>query len=1131
MKSVVSSCAFFLFATLIVCAQNGVNDWENPHVIGKNKEPGHASFIPFPGAVGALDQSDQSSPYYQSLNGVWKFNWVRKPADMPGDFFKSSFDASSWDDIDVPGNWQLMGYGIPIYMNITHPFVPADPPRIPHHYNPVGSYLRAFSIPDAWDGRRILLHFDGVQSAFYVWVNGKEVGYSQDSMTPAEFDVTPFVHKGENSIAVRVYRWSDGSYLEDQDFWRVSGIFRDVYLVAPPALHIRDFSVTTDLDEAYRDATLNVSVELQNTTAKSENRQVRLQLFRKDAPVFATPWVKQVSVEKNAESQTAFSIPVNNPDKWSAEHPELYTLVIELLDGDGNALEAVRHKIGFREVEIKDGNFYLNGEPIYLKGVNRHEVDPDHGRVVSEARMIEDIRLMKQFNINAVRTSHYPNHPRWYELCDEYGIYLIDETNLESHHFWGRFSNDPEWHDAFLARAQAMVQRDKNHPCILIWSLGNESGFGPNHVAMADWIHANDKTRPVFYNPADDDPSVDFSSPMYARPWDVARLAEKNPKRPVFLCEYAHAMGNSVGNLQEYWDVFESHDNAIGGFIWDWVDQGLWKTTRDGEKYLAYGGDFGDHPNDGDFLINGLITADRKPQPELWEYKKVLQPVAVRPSDLEKGELEIENKYDFTNLKTLTPSWSLLEDGRAIQQGFLAPIDLEPNRKTTIHVPFVKPALKAGAEYYLTVSFTLSSDRPWAKSGHEVAFEQIQLPYETETAPMLDPGKTAKLELFESDKYAVIEGESIYLFFNKQSGTIDTVRYHDRELIEKGPLFNAWRAPTDNDDGGGGRGNTNVWKAAGLDRLELRSKHASAHQVNDHVIRLFVDGTYVAPGNDDGFHVLTTYTVFGGGDILAEVSIDPIGSIPHLPKWGLALTMPGEYDRIDWYGRGPLESYPDRKSSQRIGKYGGLVSDQHVDYVMPQENGNKTDLRNAVIVNKNGAGLLVEGDPLINFNVHDYDAIDLTRAKHGPEILHRDGTYVSLDFAMLGLGGDDSWTPMTVHRPYRLVPHIAQYRVRMRPIDLAREDRDAIAREKLPVTPMPSIQPESGKIKSGETVTLSCSEPDAVIRFTLDGSEPTADSPVYEKPIELTRDAVIRAVASKDGLLPSQAVIGTVQVK
>ncbi|MHC4425150.1 MAG: glycoside hydrolase family 2 TIM barrel-domain containing protein, partial [Planctomycetota bacterium] len=640
-----------------------VPDWENPQVIGRNKEPGHCTLVPYPNTRTALQCKREASKFYKSLNGRWRFNWVSKPSDRPLDFYKPRYDVSKWAEIPVPSNWQMHGYGRPIYLNMRYPFT-VNPPYIPHDYNPVGSYRTEFRIARAWKDRQVFLHFDGIKSASYIWVNGRKVGYSQDSMLPAEFNITKYVKPGKNTLAVEVYRWSDSSYLEDQDMWRLSGIYRNVYLFSTPQIHIRDFAIRTDLNDSYTDATLMVRPRITNYTARDlKGWTVEAQLYDAEKkPILSEALSRDVTSIIGEKYPQRGNVPfgllqatIKNPRKWSAETPYLYTLLVTLKDSAGKVVEIESCRVGFREVEIKEGQLFVNGKSIKLFGVNRHEHDPDHGRAIPVSRMIQDIKLLKTHNLNAVRTSHYPDDPTWYDLCDEYGIYLIDEANLETHGVGGYFSNVPAWNSAFMERAIRLVERDKNHPSVIIWSLGNESGCGPNHSAMAEWMHYYDPTRPVHYEGAAAKPHdpdyVDMISRMYARIPEIIRLAtDPDDNRPMVLCEYAHAMGNSVGNLKEYWDAIRSHKRLIGGFIWDWADQGLRKTDEAGKEFWAYGGDYGDNPNDGNFCCNGLVQPDRRPNPSLYEVKKVYQRISVTPIESPADSVRIRNEYDFTNL-------------------------------------------------------------------------------------------------------------------------------------------------------------------------------------------------------------------------------------------------------------------------------------------------------------------------------------------------------------------------------------------------------------------------------------------------------------------------------------------------
>jgi len=834
-----------------------MNDWENPQVVGRNKGGGHVSLIPYPDERTALAGDRSASPYFQLLNGDWRFHWAPNPASVPDHFYTEDFDDGGWDTISVPGNWQLQGYGTPIYTNVQYPF-PAEALRVPRDDNPTGAYRRAFTFPEAWEGRRVFLCFEGVDSAFTLWVNGEEVGYSQGSRLPAEFDITPYVRSGENLLAVQVLRWSDGSYLEDQDFWRLSGIYRDVYLWAAPSVHVRDLFIRTELDEAYHDALLRVTAKVRNygdEDAADYILETTLYNAGTDQPISAS--AKAVTVKGGDEVALGLEEVVSNPQKWSDEHPYLYTLLVSLKDASGQVLEVESAQVGFRKVEIKDGQIHVNGVPILIKGVNRHEHDPDTGHTVTVESMIRDIRLMKQFNINAVRTSHYPNDLRWYELCDRYGLYLFDEANIESHGVWDRLTKDSQWTTAFMERGIRMVERNKNHPCVIVWSLGNESGYGPNHAALAGWIHEYDSTRPVHYESAtgwrdyrgpETAPIIDIVSTMYPSVDRITEMAQTpGETRPLVMCEYAHSMGNSTGNLKEYWEAIERYPRLQGGFIWDWVDQGIRRRTEEGEEWFAYGGDFGDEPNDGNFCINGLVSPDREPHPGLWEYKKVLEPVRAEPVDLAAGVVRIVNRYRFSNLQGLDIFWELSANGQVLQRGQLPRLDLPPGESEQVTIPFDRPELTPGAEYWLTLSFRLAHDTPWAEAGHEMAWAQFQVPFDVSPGPVLKGADMPALRLEESEGVVAVRGADFELVLDKGKGVITSLRYMGRELVRKGPRLNLWRAPTDNDANTWGEQKMALrWRAAGLDCLQHRVRDAEVHQVQPQVVRIHVR-TAIAP--------------------------------------------------------------------------------------------------------------------------------------------------------------------------------------------------------------------------------------------------------------------------------------------
>lgn len=1034
--------------------------WEDPAINAMNRAPAHATMHSYGSVEQARDGKSGSSERFLSLNGTWSFSYAPGPAKARSDLFA----ADEWTEIPVPANWELEGFGTPIYVNIQYPFSPANPPRVPGEGNAVGSYRRSFDLPAGWTDRHVTLHFGGVSSAFYVWVNGEKVGYSEDSHLPAEFDVTPYLESGENTVAVQVLRWSDGSYLEDQDHWRLSGIHRDVYLTARPEIHFSDMAVRTDLDAEYEDAELQIRPALAHDAEEDvEGWRVTAQLYDPQQEAVFDTALSVPALEITEESypqrgNVDFSIlkaMVEEPLKWTAETPHLYRLVLSLRNADGDLVEATGTNVGFREVEIEDGQFLVNGEPVHLRGVNRHDHDEHNGKVVTREDMVEDIKRMKRFNINAARSAHYPNNPEWYRLADRYGLYIIDEANLETHALGGQLSNDPTWTNAFMERAVRMVERDKNHPSIVMWSLGNEAGSGPNHAAMAEWIHYADPTRPVHYEGAQnfttedrgttDPPYVDVMSRMYSTPGELKALAEReNDSRPIMLCEYAHSMGNSTGNLQEYWDVIRSQDRVFGAFIWDWIDQGLVKTAPDGEEYWAYGGDFGDHPNDGNFNINGVVFPDRSPQPGLWEVKKVYQPVRVQATDARAGELEVTNRFSFTNLDEYDVTWTLEENGTSIQSGSLDRVDVTPGATETVTVPFEKPSLKPGAEYHLTVQFQLADEMSWAEAGHTIAWEQVRVPFEgpEESARSLE--ELAEVSLNEGDDQIEVEGEGFSVVIGRESGALESMVYDGEELIVDPLTPNYWRAETDNDLASMAA-HLAEWETAAENRAITS---VEAEQIAPQAVRIRVEGTLPVGESTYG----NEYVVYGNGDVHVEHRVTRAGDTPpSMPRVGLQMAVPAAYDEVTWFGRGPHENYWDRKTGAAVGQYSEPLSSFVTDYVRPQENANRSDTRWVAFTQNDGRGLLAIADSTLSVSAWPYSQQDLAEADHTHELPDRDFTTVNLDFKQMGLGGNNTWSekarPMS---PYRLSKSSYTYGFTLRPYTAEQGEAADVARRPTP---------------------------------------------------------------------------------
>jgi beta-galactosidase len=1076
---------------LAAAARAEAPDWENEQVLHRNTEPPRATAVPFATVGQARHDPAAHSPFFLPLDGPWKFHWAPAPELRPRDFFQTNFNDSAWTNIDVPANWEMQGYGTPIYLGSGYPFK-LDPPRVtsepPTHWtafaqrNPVGSYRRTFELPPAWPGRRVFIHFDGVDSAFYLWINGVCAGFSKDSRTPAEFELTDWVRPGTNLLAVEVYRWSDGSYLEDQDMWRLSGIYRSVHLYSTAAARLRNFTVRTDLDGDYRDATLAIRPELAAKNLSLSNWTVRAQLFDADQqPVFPRELSQDAAeilnpdfnakildarMPQRGEPKFAWLAGrLKNPAKWTAETPNLYTLVLTLNDATGAVVEADRCEIGFRKIEIRDGALLINGQPIRLRGVNRHEIDPDTGHALSTARMVEDIRLMKQANINAVRTCHYPDDPRWYELCDRYGLYVLDEANLCTHGTRGFLASQPSWTGAFLDRASRLAERDKNHPSVIIWSLGNESGYGPNFAAMAGWLHEFDPTRPVHYEGAqgetNDPPTVDLIGRFYPRlttaayaqpdnPWNLrwdALLAiaqRTNDLRPVLATEYAHAMGNALGNLQDYWNEIYSHPRMLGGFIWEWCDQGLHRKTADGTVFTALGGDFGDVPNHGGFCIKGLVSAEREIFPKYWEVKKVYQPVTIAPLNLTPGQIAIRvtNRNSFLNLNTYAARWQVSDsDGQILQSGDLKPIDCTPGESADERIPVKKiPPARPDTECWLRVSFHTRTDSPWAKAGAEVAWQQMPLVLSSAPAQPPSPPKLVAenqaLKLIQTGDAVTIEGTGFAATFSRTAGTLTSLKFAGRETLWQspgewaGPVLQLFRAPTDNDKGFG-QWLARDWRQAGLTNLTRQVDAFEITPAGPGEVKIQTRVTSRAARG--GYQLTTVWTVHGDGAIDLDNQFAPFGELPLLPRIGLALRLAPALENLRWLGRGPWENYPDRKESADLGVWSGPVDAQSVPYVRPQENGSKEDTRWLELTAADGRGLKISGGGIpFAFSALHFTAEDLASVRHHYELKPRPEIILSLDAKQCGLG-NSSCGPGVLER-YAVPPTRYSLKLRLSPI-------------------------------------------------------------------------------------------------
>ena len=1012
---------------------------ENPLFLSINKEQPHATFMTYSNRDAAIADVKEKSQWYIPLNGDWKFNFVQGIENRLTDFFEPGLDLKNWVDMEVPSNMEINGYGIPIYVNIEYEWAPGytqEKPYVDMEKNSFGYYRRDFILPENYKGREIFVHFGSIKSAGYVWVNGKKVGLSKDSKTPAEFDITNYVQPGKNNIAVEVIRWTDGSYLECQDFWRLSGIPREVYIYSQPKIRIRDFFVKALLDEEYTDGIFSLELELKNHTQKTSENVVDIEILDEAGNKILTNQ-KALHVENGKTANVKFDGVVKNAKQWSAEVPNLYTLLITIKDSNGNITETTSSKIGFRSIEIKDGVLLVNGKRVLFKGVNLHEFNPVTGQVINEELMMKDILQMKKLNINAVRTSHYPQPEQWYKLCDKYGIYLIAEANIESHGMrynlqkGGTLGNDPEWLDAHMFRTINSVERDKNHPSVIFWSLGNEAGNGYNFYNTYRWVKQRDNTRPVQYERAGLEWNTDIFCPMYYGIRDMENYAKKYNDRPLILCEYEHAMGNSVGNLKDYWDVIEKYPNLQGGFIWDWADQGLLKKNNE-VSYWAYGGDFGPKgtPSDGNFLINGVVFPDRSFKPHSFEVKKVYQNIGFTPVNLLEARLEIMNKFIFKDLTNYKVDWTIEADGKEIKTGVIDNLNASPGLTETIFVNIDDLKTVPGVEYFLNLSVKLKTEEPLLPAGWEIASEQFQLPINAEKVDgdlfaSANLSGTGEVELSE-DSNINLSGKDFSITIDKKSGIITSYKLNNKELIkdEKGPRPNFWRAPNDNDYGWQMPIKCAEWKNASETDLKPQSINAKKKEDGSAVIEIIYDFPNVKTAWK------TVYNVYGSGIVKIDNSLVVSDTtLPVIPRIGMKMQMLVDFENLEYFGRGPMENYWDRKYSSNVGRYKSLVKDQYFPYIRPQENGHKTDTRWLALYDNNETGLLFVADSLIEFTalnnpIEDFDAgsdknINL---KHTSDIIPKDMVELHLDYKMMGLGGDDSWGA-TPHKQYNLHPY------------------------------------------------------------------------------------------------------------
>ncbi len=1015
------------------------NEWEDPSILDRNKEKPHASFMLYDNAKDVTEDVYDRSPFYQSLNGTWKFFYADKYADRITNFYDPSLDDASWSNIDVPSNWELKGFGIPIYTNIIYPF-PRNPPFIGPN-NPVGTYRRNFTIPSNWKGRQVILHFGSVSGYARVFINGKEAGMSKVAKSPAEFNITSLLQEGNNQIAVQVFRWHDGSYMEDQDFFRLSGIERDVFLYALDPVSVSDFFLNADLDQQYKNGVFSADVVLRNFGKKSSKGTISITINdAKGNKVFEQQ--KKYTFNNDSLLNVSFNATINNPLKWSAELPYLYDCIITLKDGNNDAVYTGT-KIGFRKIEIKNAQLLVNGVATYIHGVNRHEHDPIKGHVPDKQLMIKDIQLMKQFNINAVRTSHYPNDPLWYKLCDQYGIYLVDEANIETHGMgaagqgWIDSAKHPAylplWAPAHMDRIERLVERDKNHPSVVIWSMGNECGNGKVFHDAYQWIKNRDRSRPVQFEQAGEDWNTDIVCPMYpGMGYMKSYAADKSKKRPFIMCEYSHAMGNSNGNFQEYYDIIRSSPHMQGGFIWDWVDQGIQAKASDGRIFYAYGGDLGgfELQNDENFCANGLVAADRSPHPGLYEVKKVYQKVLFSNIDAMNGKLLVKNLYDFTNLDQFNFKWIIKKNGQPMM-GKDFTINLAPHQQKELTLELPKLKAEAGSEFFLELYALTAAANELVPNGFELAREQFlyagnYFAAKEEKANKVTIKKEGDKILFNS---GTISGR-----FNTRNGSIEQLEAGNENLIAQFPEPYFWRAPTDNDFGSGAQAYLGIWRTAHINR---KVKKVTIGNQDENGLPIKVE--YELQGINVPYTI--DYLIGADGSIKVTASIDMDGrDLPELPRFGMRMQLKPGLETLQYYGRGPWENYSDRNTASFIGLYTDSVNGQFTwNYIRPQENGYKTDVRWISLTNDNRKGIMITGDQPICFSAlhvsdEDLDPGLTKKQQHPTDVKTRENIFLHIDLKQRGVGGDNSWGALP-HAPYRLMDKKYSYSYTIRPIE------------------------------------------------------------------------------------------------
>lgn len=999
-------------------------DWENLNIIHKNRLDSRAYFISYNNIEDALSYERGVNDRFKLLNGDWKFLFTDHPDKLPKEFYKRDFDDKDWDTIPVPSNWQLEGYGDMHYTDLLYPF-PINPPHVPKN-NPTGCYRTSFYIDHSWDDKQSILRFEGVDSAFYLWVNGNFVGYSKGSKLPSEFDISKYINLGKNSVTVKVLKWSDGSYLEDQDMWYLSGIFRDVSLFKRDKGHINDIHIKTTLDDNYINGNINIKTTIENLYSDSKEYRIKYRLFDKNKNLIIEETSEKIIVSNNDSNAIDYNIKINNPRLWSAESPYLYNLVVTLIQNE--EIEHISQRVGVRQIEIKDENLLLNGKKIMIHGVNRHDFHPELGRYVPYDTMVKDVEMMKSFNINAVRTSHYPNDPRFYDLCDQYGLYVIDETDLECHGFeeignLSLISDDPDWEGAYVDRMERMVNRDKNHPSIIMWSLGNESGFGCNQKAMAKKTREIDDTRPIHYEGDVNCEVSDVYSTMYSSFEKLEKIGKEEGK-PHIHCEYGHAMGNGPGGLKEYEEIYEKYNRLHGGFIWEWIDHGIKTVDQNGKVYYRYGGDYGDEPNNSNFVIDGLVMPDRTPSPSLYEYKKIIEPIKIKAIDLTKGIVNIKNNYSFIDLGHLDMVYSIKSDGKILESGKVDFGHINPGADKDINIDIDLNNYNEDTDYYMEIKFVLNRDKSYASAGHIVSIENFLLPIGNKSFGNSLKGET--LRITEEDNILKIDGSDFNIEFDLLYGKFKSFIYNGRSLLVDGLTLNFWRATIDND-----MYLVKEWKKQFIHLMKSYVMDSN-YTVEDDKCIINIKGISAPPNRDFGYNSDITYTIYGNGVVDIGTKLKPFGKRPEaMPRLGYNFKVKESINNFHWHGRSG-QSYVDSKESNPMGTYKATVDDLFVDYVYPQENGNHTDTRWLAISDIRGVGLFIAGESF-DFSGHYYTTEDLENAKHTNELIKRDFVSVNIDYGQNGLGSN-SCGPKALDK-HTLKPENIEFNIKIKAFD------------------------------------------------------------------------------------------------